>query len=112
MYIFLSHLVVSVKAPFSSLSSMTGSRYRCSQLTGSSRHAEALSREFKKYTGTTIHELLLDVRINYATELLKYSDKTVNEITFACGMNHVSHFIRQFQKRTGLTPLAYRQQWR
>lgn len=71
-----------------------------------------LSREFKKYTGTTIHELLLDVRINYATELLKYSDKTVSEITFACGMNHVSHFIRQFQKRTGLTPLAYRQQWK
>ena len=70
-----------------------------------------LSREFKKYTGTTVHESLITARISYAKELLCYSGKTVGEIACACGMSHVSHFIRQFEKREGLTPLAYRREW-
>lgn len=71
-----------------------------------------LSREFKKYIGVTVNEYIITTRISYAKELLKYSDLSVNEIAFAVGMNHVSHFINLFSSREDKTPLAYRKEWR
>lgn len=71
-----------------------------------------LSRNFKKYTGMTVNEYIITSRISYGKELLKYSDLSVNEITFRIGMNHVSHFINLFKAREGVTPLAYRKEWR
>lgn len=70
-----------------------------------------MEREFKKYTGTSIHEYLILTRINHAKELLQYSDKTIEEISFSCGMSNVSHFIRLFKKHEKLTPLQYRKKW-
>lgn len=71
-----------------------------------------LSKEFKKYTGSTIGEYIITNRLSYAKELLKYSDLSINEITFKSGMNNVSHFINLFKNHEGTTPLAYRKEWR
>jgi len=71
-----------------------------------------ISHEFKKYFGITYSEYLIGLRINLAKELLKYSDYTVNDITFLCGMNHVSHFINLFKVREEMTPLQYRKAWK
>jgi len=71
-----------------------------------------LAKEFKKYTGTTINEYLIDQRISHSKELLKYSDVSVSEITYACGINNVSHFINLFKEREGITPLGFRKEWR
>lgn len=71
-----------------------------------------LSREFKKYIGTTIHEYIIGARLAYAKELLKYSDLNVGEIAYESGFSHVSHFINLFQDREHLTPLAYRKDWK
>jgi len=60
----------------------------------------------------TFTEYLITMRLNYAKELLKYTDESINEITFFCGMNNVSHFINLFKEREGMTPLQYRKQWR
>lgn len=70
-----------------------------------------LSKEFKKYTGTTINEYLITTRISYAKELLKYSSMSVNEIAYECGISNISHFINLFKAREGITPLAYRKEW-
>ncbi|MDF2512390.1 MAG: AraC family transcriptional regulator [Herbinix sp.] len=70
-----------------------------------------LSREFKKYFGITYSEYLITLRLNYAKELLKYSELSINDITFQIGMNHVSHFINLFKAREELTPLSYRKEW-
>lgn len=71
-----------------------------------------LSREFKRYVGIPLNEYLIVLRINHAKELLKYSpDMTVEQITFACGFHHVSHFINQFKKHEKITPLQYRKVW-
>lgn len=70
-----------------------------------------ISRVFKQYTGITFSEYLITSRLSYAKELLKYTNKTVNEITFACGMNNVSHFISLFKKHEEMTPLQYRKEW-
>lgn len=71
-----------------------------------------LSREFKKFTGTTINEYIINTRISYAKELLKYSGLSVNEIAFETGINHVSHFINLFKARENMTPLAFRKEWK
>lgn len=70
-----------------------------------------LSKEFKKYTGTTVNEYIIANRLSYAKELLKYSNDSVNEIAYKIGMNHVSHFINLFKNRENTTPLAYRKEW-
>jgi AraC-like DNA-binding protein len=70
-----------------------------------------LAKEFKKYTGTTINEYLIDQRLSHAKELLKYSGLSISEITFSCGMNNVSHFINLFKDREGMTPLNFRKEW-
>ncbi|MBE7045235.1 MAG: helix-turn-helix transcriptional regulator, partial [Ruminococcaceae bacterium] len=32
----------------------------------------------------------------------------VEEISFACGYHNVEHFIRQFKKEVGMSPMQYR----
>lgn len=71
-----------------------------------------LSREFKKYIGTTVNEYIILTRISYAKELLKYSDHSVEEITYEIGMHNTSHFINLFKAREGVTPLAFRKEWK
>lgn len=71
-----------------------------------------ISREFHRYMGITINEYLINTRISYAKELLKYTDMTIEEITYETGINHVSHFINLFKKREDMTPLKYRKLWR
>lgn len=70
-----------------------------------------MSREFKRYMGITLNEYIIMTRLNHAKELLKYTDKTVEEIAFSCGFHHVSHFINQFKKHEKSTPLQYRKEW-
>lgn len=70
-----------------------------------------LSREFKKYIGTSVNEYVIAARLSYGKELLKYSDLPVEAITYETGMHNTSHFINLFKAREGLTPLAYRKEW-
>jgi AraC-like DNA-binding protein len=70
-----------------------------------------LAREFKKYTGFSPGEYLLNIRITKAKEWLRYTDMTVTEIAERVGIPHVSHFINLFRARAELTPLAYRKKW-
>lgn len=70
-----------------------------------------ISKEFKKYIGMSINEYIITTRISHAKDLLKYSDLSINEITFEIGLNNVSHFINLFKAREKTTPLAYRKAW-
>lgn len=70
-----------------------------------------LSREFKRYMGTTINEYLTITRLNYAKELLKYTSQTVEQVAFFCGFHHVSHFINVFKKHESITPLQFKKEW-
>ena len=36
---------------------------------------------------------------------------TIEEIAYACGFHQVSHFINQFKKHEGCTPLRFRNAW-
>ncbi|MDF2868593.1 MAG: hypothetical protein K0R05_168 [Anaerocolumna sp.] len=71
-----------------------------------------LAKEFKYHAGITVNEYIISARLSYAKELLKYSDYTINEITYITGMNHVSHFIHLFKERENMTPLQFRKEWK
>lgn len=70
-----------------------------------------LSREFKHYLGITLQDYLINTRITYAKEQLKYTNISVNEIASSCGIPNVSHFIHLFKTRENMTPLVWRKQW-
>lgn len=67
-----------------------------------------LTREFKKEFGVTIIKYILNKRIEYAKELLKFTDKTIDEISEICGFNDQSYFSKQFKKYENVTCLEYR----
>jgi len=64
---------------------------------------------FKRATGLTINEYIINYRIMIARELLK-KDIPVSIAGEKVGFNNTSHFIRTFKKLTGLSPKQYAKQ--
>ena len=71
-----------------------------------------LTREYKRIYGKTIFQHIITARINYGKSLLRFSDKSVEEIAHLCGFNDQSYFARQFKKSENLTCFSYRKMWR
>ncbi|WP_353423344.1 AraC family transcriptional regulator [Christensenella massiliensis] len=69
------------------------------------------AKEFKKYTGYSPVEYLINTRINHAKEYLQYSDLTITDISEAVGFNNTCHFINMFKQKVGVTPLKFRKQY-
>ncbi|QMV42714.1 AraC family transcriptional regulator [Cohnella cholangitidis] len=70
-----------------------------------------LSKEFKRYTGFSPNDYLINTRITRAKELIRFTDMPIAEIASAVGIDNVSHFINLFRSREALTPLVYRKHW-
>ncbi len=66
-----------------------------------------LLREFKKYTGISIHQYLLIRRILNAQELIRSGVKP-KEACIQCGFSDYSSFYRAFKARCGSSPEQYR----
>lgn len=69
---------------------------------------EYFRRIFKKQTGLTPSEYRNKLRLDKSKEYLKYSDISVQEISEKLGYATVSHFIKQFKAKYGLSPLQFR----
>lgn len=69
-----------------------------------------LERTFKRCSGVTLAEYLITTRINKAKELLHFSEKSIEEIAAMLGFYSAGHFIKQFNRREHITPLAYKKQ--
>lgn len=63
---------------------------------------------FKEGTGSTIHEYLIDYRMEKACEMLKNKSYRIKDIAMDCGYENVSYFIQSFQKKYGVSPNEYR----
>lgn len=72
-------------------------------------NAAYLGYLFKKETGTYFNSYLNDYRIQKAVELLCGTGKKINDIAAMTGYTTTSHFISTFRKKTGLSPLKYRE---
>lgn len=68
---------------------------------------------YKDLFGCSFHADLVNMRIEYAKDLLSNSNMTIEEIALASGYNSEVHFHRQFLKKTGMSPNAARKKpWR
>ena len=70
-----------------------------------------LTRVFKKQYGQSITAYLQNVRITKAKQLLRFSDKSVEEIGLECGLGQLHYFSRVFKEVEGVPPSVYRSQW-
>jgi len=66
------------------------------------------SHQFKKETGQNFVDFVNEVRIERAMELIRRDSHTITSIGFQVGFRHLSHFIRTFKKRCGITPTEYK----
>ncbi len=67
------------------------------------------TRLTKRLLGLTPGQLIMQTRLQAATQRLRDTDQPVAAIAHACGFYDHSAFARHFKTATGLTPLAYRQ---
>lgn len=66
---------------------------------------------FKRTTGLTIMQYIIERRISEAKKLLISSDKTISEISSHTGFNSFAIFSRTFKRITGYTPFAYKKKF-
>lgn len=67
-----------------------------------------LNRIFKAHTGKTLHEFILQYRLNTAMELLRTQTAPINQIATVCGFTNPYHFAKAFRKVVGVSPTKYR----
>lgn len=65
-------------------------------------------QSFKKYTGFSPNQYVIELRIQKSKELLTNTNHNSQEISFLTGFDNPVHFCTVFKQKTGFTPLAYR----
>lgn len=63
---------------------------------------------FKKTTGISAVEHLIQLRIRAVCQALNKTDRSISEIAADCGYSNLSNFNRQFKKCVGCSPGSYR----
>jgi len=70
-----------------------------------------LIRLFKKELSQTPNSYILETRLFYARRMLIQTEFSVKEISFACGFNTPSYFIKCFREKLQKSPSAYRKEY-
>jgi AraC family L-rhamnose operon regulatory protein RhaS len=65
---------------------------------------------FRAVTGTSWLDHLARLRIDYACQLLRQTQRSIVGVAFECGYEDLSNFYRAFKRRTGLPPNEWRRQ--
>lgn len=65
-------------------------------------------RQFKKMTGMTPHQFIVQRRIEQAKILLAQSNRPIIDVAARVGFSDQSHFTTTFRKLTSMTPRTYR----
>lgn len=65
-------------------------------------------RLFKKVTGKTTNEYIINYRLNKAEYLLNSSDMNITEIALSTGFNDINYFSRLFKKYKKISPTKVR----
>ena len=70
-----------------------------------------LARLFKEQYGVTLVNYLQQVRITHAKRMLRFTDKSIEEIGLECGIGELNYFSRVFKKLEGVSPSEFRRVW-
>jgi AraC family transcriptional regulator len=65
---------------------------------------------FRKTSGTTPHQFVLNCRIEHAKSLLSQSHHSILDVALASGFRTHQHFCRIFRRLVGIPPSEYRAQ--
>lgn len=63
---------------------------------------------FTSAIGISPQEYLISTRMRFAKYYLENTGKTIQDICSICGFNDTANFYKQFSKRFGVSPTAYR----
>ena len=74
--------------------------------------ASRLEHLFKQEARVSIRDYIRERRLTEAAQLLAGSDERISVIGFRVGFPHAANFNHAFRKRFGMTPRAYRVQFR
>ena len=69
-----------------------------------------LTARFKEETGQTLTEFVMQIKIEEAKRLIRYTDKSLSAVSDYLGFSSQSHFSRIFKKYAGIAPGEYREQ--
>ena len=69
-----------------------------------------LRRQFRRETGRSLHQFVLDRRVEAAVDLLRGTQVPIAEIAASCGFCSQQHMTTVFSDRLGRTPAAFRGQ--
>lgn len=67
-----------------------------------------LYRKFNKILGVTPNELIKNMRIKFAAEMLSRGTYTVSEVAYSIGFNDLSYFGKCFKKAYGISPSDFK----
>lgn len=82
---------------------------KCGQLAKISYLSESyFSKVFKEITGMTIIQMLQNIRINMACELLETTEMPISEIAYKVGYSDKKYFYKLFFSKKSMTPGEYR----
>lgn len=71
---------------------------------------QSFSRFFNKMMGRSFFTFLNEYRINMASRMLLYSDKSVSQIGYDCGYESPPFFFKKFNEIYNISPTKYRKQ--
>ena len=69
---------------------------------------ETLSRLFHRFSNTTPYQYLLQLKINFAVDLLLGTHLLVKEVGERCGFDDAFQFSRSFKRTRGISPELFR----
>ena len=70
-----------------------------------------LHRQLRKATGRSLTELVNELRISQACNLLAHTELRIAEVCYQCGYQNLSYFNRRFLALKQLTPREYRRKF-
>ena len=71
---------------------------------------DSAMRLFRKFSGITLHEYLLQHRVSNAQRLLSTTDTKIDVVAYQSGFGSAARFYAAFQKVVGKSPAAYRRE--
>jgi AraC family transcriptional regulator len=75
-------------------------------------HPAHLAREFRHHHRRTVGEYVRQLRVEFACRQIASTDTPLSQVAVEAGFFDQSHFARTFKLLTGLSPAAYRKDFR
>jgi two-component system response regulator YesN len=73
-------------------------------------HPSYLARLYKHFSGITLGQYIVDMRLQQARRLLSSADTQIGDIAKSLGFASAAYFSKFFKTHSGLTPSDYRRQ--